>query len=132
MMIHTITYTKYVSTIFTRHFDNTHQAHRHTQQHNLLIPPKLLPPHRPSPPSERRRLMRHIVCLIHQQLDSLAATQNLLHVLHHDVLDLCKLALGTIYLVCGWRGVVCVHETSNGGAKSALESVGRDVGERGR
>ena len=90
-----------------------------------------LPPHRPRPAAERRRLPRHHVRLVDQQLDALAAREDLLDVLHHDVLDLVELRLRARELVGGRGGVVGVHEGGDGGGEGALEGVGGEGGRGG-
>lgn len=49
-------------------------AHGNTENHNPLIPPKLLPPHGPRAPSKRPSLTSHCIRLVDEQLDPLAST----------------------------------------------------------
>ena len=75
--------------------------------------------------------MGHVVGLVDQQLDALAAAQDLLDVLHHDVFDLVELGLGARDLVLRGRGVVGVHERGDDGGERALEAVCGGGGEDG-
>lgn len=114
-----------------KNFKTTHQPDRNTQQHDLLVPPELLAAHRPCSPPERRCLVRHLVRLVDEQLDALATGQDLLDVLHHDVLNLRKLALRALELVDGRGGVVRVHELRDDGPEGTLEAVCGYVGDGG-
>ena len=103
--------------------EQTHQSHHYTQGQNPCVLPPHAAPHSPSASPERRGLACHSIGLIDKQLDTFTSGQNLLHVLHHDILDLSQFGLGARELVGGGRGVVGGHEGGDGGAEGALEGV---------
>lgn len=112
--------------------EKTYQANEHTQRHDLRIAPPHLATDVARPAAECGGLARHDVGLVDEQLDALAAAQDLLHVLDHDVLHLVELRLCARELVGGGCGVVCMHQVGNGGAEGSLQAMCRGVGRRGR
>ena len=109
----------------------THQADKERKCNYLAIPPPHLASHAPGATSECCRLVCHSVGFIDEELDALASTQDLFDVLHHDVLDLVELRLGTCQVVGGWTRVVGVHELGDGGREGALKTMCRKGGEGG-
>ena len=108
--------------------EQTHQSHHYTQGQNPCVLPPHAAPHSPSASPERRGLACHSIGLIDKQLDTFTSGQNLLHVLHHDILDLSKLSLGTSKLVRRWVGVVLSHKLGDHWSEGTLESICRWVG----
>jgi hypothetical protein len=96
-----------------------------------VLPPHLSPDI-PRATPKRRCLVRHVVGPIYEQLNSLATTEDLLHILNHDVLHLGQLVLGIGELIGGWVGVVGMHEFWDDRRKRPLETVRRTVGKSGR
>ena len=84
----------------------------------------VLPPHLPADgacaAAEGGRLGGHGVGLVDEELDALAAAEDLLDVLDHNVLDVVKLLLRTRDLVRRRGGVVRVHQGGNHGREGAL------------
>lgn len=101
---------KFISTTSSRNADGTtYQPNQHTQCQNFTISPPHLPPHTAGTPPKRSRLASHDIRLIDKELNSLASAENLLNILHHNVLNLVKFRLCTSQLIAGRGGVVCVH-----------------------
>jgi hypothetical protein len=87
-----------------------HQSDEDAKCQDALVLPPHLASHRARPTTEGRRLARHVICLVDEQLDALPATEDLLHILDHDVLHLCELRLRAGNVI-GRRGrVVRVHQ----------------------
>jgi hypothetical protein len=109
-----------------------HQSDEDAERENALVLPPHLAPHRARTTTEGRRLARHVIRLVDEQLDALPAAEDLLYVLHHDVLHLGELRLRTGYVIRRGRRVVRVHELRYDRAQGRLQSVGRQSGGRRR
>jgi len=87
-----------------------HQSDEDAKSKDAFVLPPHLAPHGACTTAKSRRLTRHVVGLVNKQLDALPAAEDLLHVLHHDVLHLSELRLRARKVIRGRRRVVRVHE----------------------
>ena len=122
-MIYKITCRHDQRKVSPREHDHAHNGYEDAECKNALVSPPHLPAYLPGAASECGRLSGHIIRLIDQELDPLAARQDLLDILHHDVLDLRELRLCTLQLIRGWRGVELVHKLRDGWTEGALERI---------
>jgi len=65
-----------------------HQSDEDAESKDALVFPPHLAPYGTCSAAEGRRLARHGIRLVHEQLDALPAAEDLLDVLDHDVLHL--------------------------------------------
>ena len=106
----------------------TYNGNNDAQCQDASVLPPHLSPDIPRATPKRRCLVRHVVGPIYKQLDSLATTEDLLHVLNHDVLHLGQLILGIGELIGGWVCVVGMHKLRDDRRKRPLETVRRSIG----
>ena len=109
-----------------------HQSDEDAECQNALVLPPHLASHRARPTTEGRRLARHVICLVDEQLNALPTAEDLLYVLDHDVLHLGKLRLRAGNVICRGGCVVRVHQLRYDRAKGRLQGVGRQRGGRSR
>src|SRR6266702_2756934 len=95
-----------------------HQSDEDAESKDAFVLPPHLAPHRACTAAEGRRLTCHAVCLVNKQLNALPTAEDLLHVLHHDVLHLSKLRLRARKVIRRRRRVVRVHELRDNRSKS--------------
>jgi len=109
-----------------------HQCEDDRKCHDLF----LFPPHSssdaPCTSSEDRRLTCHDVRLVNQKFDAFPSTQNLLHILDHDIFDRIEFCLGLCERVGGWRCVIGVQQGGNNSLQISCIGTGRFRGGRGR
>ena len=101
-----------------------HQSDEDAESKDALVFPPHLAPYGTCSAAEGRRLARHGVRLVHEELDALPAAEDLLHVLDHDVLHLSELRLCAGDVIGRGRGVVGIHELRDDRTKGRLQCMG--------